>query len=102
MHAAAREDVGSAPDGVGALAGAGVNELAGVGAAGRLLGTTSGLASSFFHIGHLDSGNWIFEAADRRVGCTATLKSEHSTRLSGCKQEWRVANLGWFPERLYH
>src|SRR5258708_5021714 len=68
MHAAAREDVGSAPDGVGALAGAGLNELAGVGAAGRLLGTTSGLASSFFHIGHLDSGNWIFEAADRRVG----------------------------------
>src|SRR5712664_2604438 len=27
---------------------------------------------------------------------TATLKSEDSTRLSGCKQEWRVANLGCF------
>src|SRR5713101_3849904 len=27
---------------------------------------------------------------------TATQKSEHSTRLSGCKQEWRVANLGCF------
>src|SRR5216684_365367 len=27
---------------------------------------------------------------------TATRKSEHSTRLSGCKQEWRVANLGCF------
>src|SRR5258708_4891824 len=27
---------------------------------------------------------------------TATQKSEHSTRLSWCKQEWRVANLGGF------
>src|SRR5260370_8281474 len=27
---------------------------------------------------------------------TATQKSEHSTRLSWCKQEWRVANLGCF------
>src|SRR6267154_4544003 len=27
---------------------------------------------------------------------TATWKSEHSTRLSGCKQEWRIANLGCF------
>src|SRR5258708_24585056 len=27
---------------------------------------------------------------------TASQKSEHSTRLSGCKQEWRVANLGCF------
>src|SRR6266481_5604663 len=27
---------------------------------------------------------------------TATRKSEHSTRLSGCKQEWRIANLGCF------
>src|SRR6267142_1351990 len=26
----------------------------------------------------------------------ATQKSEHSTRLSGCKQEWRVANVGCF------
>src|SRR2546429_9414008 len=27
---------------------------------------------------------------------TATRKSEHSTRLSGCKQEWRGGNIGWF------
>src|ERR1700730_2635335 len=26
----------------------------------------------------------------------ATRKSEHSTRLSRCKQEWRVANVGCF------
>jgi hypothetical protein len=68
MHAAARDDVGSAPDREAALLGAGLNELTGLGAVGRLLGTTSDFASSFFHIGHLDSGNWIFEAADRRVG----------------------------------
>src|SRR5207245_10015499 len=31
-------------------------------------------------------------------GClgAATRKSEHSTRLSGCKQEWRVANVECF------
>jgi hypothetical protein len=67
MHAAARDDVGSAPDKEGALA-AGLNELAVLGAVGRLAGTTSGFASSFFHIGHLDIENWIFEAADRRTG----------------------------------
>src|SRR5882724_11908821 len=27
---------------------------------------------------------------------TATRKSQHSTRLNGCKQEWMVANLGCF------
>src|SRR5882724_13061682 len=27
---------------------------------------------------------------------TATRKSQHSTRLTGCKQEWMVANLGCF------
>src|SRR5216683_5591748 len=27
---------------------------------------------------------------------TATRKSQHSTRLIGCKQEWMVANLGCF------
>ena len=57
MHAAARDDVGSAPDSEGALAGTGLNELAELGAVGRLLGTTSDFASSFFHIGHLDIEN---------------------------------------------
>src|SRR5712664_4095857 len=27
---------------------------------------------------------------------TATRKSQHSTRLIGCKQEWRVANVACF------
>src|SRR5205809_5212172 len=27
---------------------------------------------------------------------TATRKIEHSTRLSGCKQQWGIANLGCF------
>src|SRR5258708_11769800 len=30
---------------------------------------------------------------------TATQKSEHSTRLSWCKQEWRVGNIGRFLTR---
>jgi len=68
MHAAARVEVGSALEGKGALAGAGLNELAGLDELEGLPETASGFASSFFHIGHLDSGNRIFEAVDRRVG----------------------------------
>src|SRR6266852_6714174 len=68
MHAAAREEVGSATDSVGVPAVAvldGVAELAGV---AGLPETPSGFASSFFHIRHLDIENWIFEAASRRAG----------------------------------
>jgi len=47
-----------------------------------------------FHITHLDIENWIFEAA--YPGCwNCDSKSQHSTRLTGCKQEWMVANLGF-------
>ena len=65
----------------------------------EISGTPLGLPSSFFHIRHLDIENWIFEAADRVLGGTATQKREHSTGLSGCKQVWTVANLACFLNR---
>jgi hypothetical protein len=68
MHAAARDEAGTAPDGEGLFAGGvldGVRDFAG---AARLPETRSGFESSFFHIEHLDIENWIFEAAYRRAG----------------------------------
>src|SRR4029077_5295279 len=68
MHAAARDEAEGAlaSDGVlanGTLAGEAVFE-----GAAEFPETTSGFASSFFHIRHLDIENWIFEAANRRAG----------------------------------
>jgi len=67
MHAAARDEAGTAPDSEGLFAGGvldGVTEFAGA----RVAGDLSGFESSFFHIAHLDIENWIFEAAYRRAG----------------------------------
>src|SRR5690242_9435363 len=54
-------------------------------------------ASSFFHIGHLDIENGIFEVAHRRAGReAATQKSEHNTVLRACKQERQIVNVVCF------
>src|SRR5260370_11028502 len=63
MHAAARGEVGGAPENAGALAGALLDGNAGLEGTGLFPETPSGLESSFFHIIHLDIENWIFEAA---------------------------------------
>jgi hypothetical protein len=68
MHAAARDEDGSAPDSEGALAGAVLDEVAEFAGGAALPEIPSGFESSFFHIGHLDIENWIFEAAHRRAG----------------------------------
>jgi hypothetical protein len=65
MHAAARGEVGSAPTVAGELLAAMLDRVA------EFTGSPeppSGFESSFFHIGHLDIENWIFEAAHRRAG----------------------------------
>jgi hypothetical protein len=55
--------------------------------------------SSFFHIRHLDTENGIFAVAHRRAGWeAATRKSDHITVVRDCKQEWRIASIGVFPE----
>jgi hypothetical protein len=68
MHAAAREELGSATDTAGALARAVLDEGTEFAGAAVLPEIPSGFESSFFHIGHLDIENWIFEAAHRRAG----------------------------------
>jgi hypothetical protein len=77
MHAAARDELEGAPDSEAGPAGAGLDGVAvftgtagvaGVAGAAMLPVTPSGFASSFFHIGHLDIENWIFEVAHRRAG----------------------------------
>jgi hypothetical protein len=68
MHAAARDELGSAPDGEGILAGAVLDEVAEFAVGAGLPEIPSGFESSFFHIRHLDIENWIFEAAYRRAG----------------------------------
>jgi hypothetical protein len=65
----------------------------------EISGIPCGFPSSFFHILHLHSENWIFKAADRALGGTATQKREHSTGLSGSKQVCRAANLACFLNR---
>src|SRR6266571_5094518 len=68
MHAAARDEVGTAPDTEGMLEVVGLEEVAEIAGAAGLPETPSGFESSFFHICHLDIENWIFEAAYRRAG----------------------------------
>jgi hypothetical protein len=68
MHAAARDEVGSAPDCEGVIAGTALDEVAEFAGGAGLPETPSGFESSFFHIRHLDIENWIFEAAYRRAG----------------------------------
>ncbi len=72
MHAAARDEVGSAPDSEGALARTVLDEVAeftgGATGGAALPEIPSGFESSFFHIRHLAIENWIFEAAHRRAG----------------------------------
>ncbi len=68
MHAAARDEVGSALDSGVALAFALLEEVTGIAGVAGLPETPSGFESSFFHIRHLDIENWIFEAAHRRAG----------------------------------
>jgi len=68
MHAAARDEVGSAPDSEGVVTLAVLLEVAELVGIAGLPETPSGFESSFFHIGHLDIENWIFEAAYRRAG----------------------------------
>jgi len=68
MHAAARDEVGSAPETAGVLAVAVLEEVAEFAGVAELPEIPSGFKSSFFHTGHLDIENWIFEAAYRRAG----------------------------------
>jgi len=68
MHAATRDEVGSAPETEGVLAVAVLEEVAEFAGVAELPETPSGFKSSFFHTGHLDIENWIFEAAYRRAG----------------------------------
>jgi len=68
MHAAPRDEVGSALDTEGALARAVLDEIAKFAGGAALPEIPSGFESSFFHIKHLDIENWIFEAAHRRAG----------------------------------
>jgi hypothetical protein len=86
MHAAARGEVEGATEKAGVLAEGVLDENAGLTGAGLLPETPSGFESSFFHITHLDTENWIFEAASQGWFATATWTREHSTALSGCKQ----------------
>ena len=66
MHAVARGETGSGANDdwvlAGVVAGATFVVLTGLGE------TPCGFVSSFFHMGHLDVENWIFEAAYRRAG----------------------------------
>jgi 2-keto-3-deoxy-L-rhamnonate aldolase RhmA len=68
MHAAARDELGSAPGTEDVPAVAELDEVAEFTGVAEVLETPSGFASSFFHITHLDIENWIFEAAYRRAG----------------------------------
>jgi hypothetical protein len=102
MHAAAGDELGSPPDSEGVLAGALLDELAEFAGGAVVPETPSGFKSSFFHIRHLDIENWIFEAAYRRAGWTATRKTQHITRLNGCKQGMPGSRPGGFPEELHH
>jgi hypothetical protein len=65
IHAAARGELGSAPESGGILADAVLGENAGLEGAGLFAEIPSGFESSFFHIIHLDIENWIFEAASQ-------------------------------------
>jgi hypothetical protein len=102
MHAAAGDELGSPPDSEGVLAGALLDELPEFAGGAVVPETPSGFKSSFFHIRHLDIENWIFEAAYRRAGWTATRKTQHITRLNGCKQGMPGSRPGGFPEELHH
>jgi hypothetical protein len=68
MQAAAREDIGIAPGAGNIVTGATLEELPEIAEVVEFPETASGFESSFFHIGHLDIENWIFEAAYRRAG----------------------------------
>jgi hypothetical protein len=68
MHAAARDETGSAPGIAGVLAGELLDGIAEFAGSAALPEIPSGFESSFFHIRHLDIENWIFEAAYRRAG----------------------------------
>jgi hypothetical protein len=79
MHAAARGEIGSGGIVDGELAAGALEEVvAGVGTElTELMGgaeTPWDFASSFFHMGHLDVENWIFEVALRRVGSELRLR----------------------------
>src|SRR6266850_7152676 len=68
MHAAARDETGSAPELKGAPAGVAACTFKGTAGAVMLSVVACGFASSFFHMKHLDVENLIFEAAYRRAG----------------------------------
>src|SRR5258708_1750403 len=102
MHAAARDEVGSALDTEGALARAVLDEIAEFAGGAALPEIPSGFESSFFHIKHLDIENWIFEAAHRRAGWSCDSEGDHSTRLTGCKQGMPGSRSWVLPEELLH
>jgi hypothetical protein len=74
MHAAARDEVGRPPDNPDVLAVAVLDEVAEFAGVAELPEFPSGFKSSFFHTGHLDIENWIFEAAHRRAGWSCDLE----------------------------
>src|SRR5260370_196918 len=102
IHAAPRDEIGSAPDNEGVLPGAALGEVAETAGGAGLPETPSGFESSFFHIRLLDIENWIFEAAYRRAGWNCDSEGDHSTRLTGCKQGIPGNRSGVLPEELHH
>src|SRR5258708_19433100 len=100
MHAAARDEVASAPDSEGVLARAVLDEVAETAEGVGLPETPSGFESSFFHIRHLDIENWIFEAAYRRAGWNCDSEGDHSTPLTRCKHELATPKSSALPYDL--
>src|SRR4029077_8834288 len=85
MHAAAREETGSALELRGVLVGVALDGFGELAESKELSEIPCGLASSFFHIKHLDIEKLDFRSRISQgwLGA-ATQKSEDSTRLNGC------------------
>jgi len=75
MQAAARGETGSALEVGYVLAGEPLIVASEFAEVVEFSATPWGFESSFFHIGHLDIENGIFEAALRRAGCEPRLRS---------------------------
>src|ERR1700730_9872416 len=97
MHAADRGETGSAPELGWVPVTAGVEAFEEIAESDEPSGTPCGFASSFFHMKTPRHRKLDFRSrlSQGWLGA-ATRKSEHSTRLSSCKQEWRVASVGGF------